>query len=72
MRSKHHSPALPNTSKSPSGLGRSEPTGQHISLGLLAKAQAYWGIASSSPPKKRLVVVPARQAYSHSASVGKR
>src|SRR5882672_9358631 len=38
---------------------------------LLCEHQPYWSAWPSSFPKLNFVVVPARQAYSHSASVGR-
>src|SRR5438128_10341511 len=53
------------------GLGFLAPTGGSLPLALpVNQAKCVNGAASS--PKENAVVVPARQAYSHSASDGKR
>src|SRR5258708_37641955 len=67
----HHSETFPYTSKSPSGFGRSCPTGQVWSAELTAD-HAYFSSRRSELPKNRLVVEPARAAYSHSCGVGSR
>src|SRR5215470_5461844 len=85
QQSSTHSQALPCMSKSPHELGLRLPTGMGPSVRVSlrqpsrqAKREprsanlAYAQSSVSSLPKLQLVVVPARAAYSHSASVGKR
>jgi len=60
----------------PKGFGANDPMGvvRIVPGGFLrgsAKLPPLAAAAASSPEEKR-VVVPARQAYSHSASVGRR
>src|SRR5262245_51996783 len=58
-------------SHSPHGFGFLTPTGGSLPLALpVNQAESPRTLASS--PKEYAVVVPARQAYSHSASVGRR
>src|SRR5687767_813800 len=54
--------------KLPTGVVRTDPKGLRFGSAKLAN---FSRLAASSPEEKR-VVVPARHAYSHSASVGKR
>src|SRR5687768_6026114 len=71
-RSCPHSHTLPYMSNSPRSFGLSWPTGHGRSLNVVPVYQAYSRSSSSLEPKKRLTVLPARQANSHSASVGRR
>src|SRR5436309_470904 len=75
-----NSPTLPCISQMPQALGRYEPTGTAFPrLGPIgAPPSGLWGqpplkfacVLSSLSPKAVAVVVPARHAYSHWASVG--
>jgi hypothetical protein len=67
----HHCKTLPCISNSPQSFGRSDPTGRERLLEF-TKYQAYFGSRSSPSPMDQPVTLPARQAYSHSASVGNR
>jgi hypothetical protein len=85
QQSSTHSQALPWTSKKPHGLALKLPTGA-VPWALAAPRQPlpqgngearsanfpYWQRSASSVPKLKLVPVPARAAYSHSASVANR
>ena len=66
--SQHHSQTFPCMSNSPQPFGSLLPP----EAVRLARNTAYFRRISSSPPLANSVVVPARQAYSHSASVGRR
>src|ERR1051325_2828268 len=68
----HHSIALPCMSNRPNGLGSFDATGCGAMPLLFLVNQAYWSNSDGSSPNEYCVVVPARQAYSHSASVGRR
>src|SRR5687768_362422 len=70
-QSRHHSQTLPCMSYRPHGLGRFRPTGCVLES-LFSEVQAYWSASVSASPKLKWFVVPARQAYSHSASEGSR
>src|SRR5215831_10362412 len=70
-KSWHHSQAFPAISKRPHALGLACPTGCDLSPEFDPN-QANSPEAASSSPKKNFVAVPARHAYSHSASVGSR
>src|SRR5262249_38556116 len=68
----HHSQALPCISKSPQSFALSLATGCVLPPEF-TRYQAYLASSASSLPKQYLVSpLPARQLYSHSASVGKR
>src|SRR5579862_1009207 len=75
-RSRHHSAALPCMSCRPHGFGFLSPTswGYISPLALPSPLrpphQAYSLSCVSSSPNEYAVVVPARHAYSHCASVG--
>ncbi len=72
---KHHSRAFPYMSNNPQGFGFFWPTGcggAIPSAAEFAKTQACSPSSSSESPKYQIVSVPARQAYSHSSSVGSR
>src|SRR5437763_1054513 len=58
-------------SNRPQGLGSFLPTGGSLP-GAFALYQQYLPKSSTLSPKEYAVVVPARQAYSHSASEGRR
>lgn len=71
----HHSRAFPYMSNNPQGFGFFWPTGCGTpipSAAEFAKTQACSPSASSESPKYQITSVPARQAYSHSSSVGSR
>ena len=55
----------------PHALGSFVPIGRYCPS-LLSQYQPCSSSPSASFPKEYAVVLPARQAYSHSASVGKR
>src|SRR5439155_25183106 len=62
---------LPCRSNKPKSFGRKLPTGWER-LAAFVVIQAYLVSRSSASPMHQRVTLPARQAYSHSASVGKR
>src|SRR5579871_5058555 len=75
----HHSWRLPCMSYRPKALGRYDPTAAvRFRNGPFAAAPngdaplKFACVEESVLPKWNTVVVPARQAYSHSASVGRR
>ena len=71
----HHSRAFPYMSNNPQGFDLFWPTGYGGSIpsaAEFAKIQACSPSSSSESPKYQIVSVPARQAYSHSSSVGSR
>src|SRR4029079_14422822 len=85
--SAHHSETLPIMSYSPHAFGRYDATGAGSKcpsfpriVGLIGSTGnteasamlAYLTSCSASSPCGKRVVLPARQAYSHSASVGRR
>ena len=70
-QSAHHCHTFPCMSYSPQAFGFFSPTGCVIPPEFLLNHATSANPASSSPQYQR-VVVPARQAYSHSASVGSR
>ena len=75
VQSVHHSNKLPCMSCKPHGLGFFDPTlWAYFSPAskALPSNHAYSPKFDLSSPNKYVVVVPARHAYSHSASVGRR
>ena len=66
-----HSIALPNMSNNPRSFGFNRPAGC-VFWPAFCGYQAYRGNHASEVPDGRNVEAPARQAYSHSASVGSR
>src|SRR5258708_1612693 len=65
----HHSPAFPSISTNPQALGAFWPQGCVLSS---AFSQYQATLSSSASQMGDLASPPARQAYSHSASVGSR
>jgi len=65
----HHSHTFPCMSYSPKAFGFLSPTGCVLPPEFLSY-HAYSPSSFSSSPKQNLLVLPARHAYSHSASVG--
>ena len=72
-QSEHHSHTLPCMSNRPHGLGFFKPTAWvYCSPAVLPANHAYSPNCFSSSPKGNVIFVPARHAYSHWASVGRR
>ena len=67
----HHSFTFPAMPKSPHGLGIRPHTGSTLSFACSADQQ-YSGARARERPKKKELVEPALQAYSHSTEVGRR
>src|SRR5262245_58963037 len=70
--SRHHSKTLPWTSKNPKSFGFNWPTGKAALPSHVDRHHAYSFRRPSEEPKNQVVLAPARQAHSHSASVGSR
>src|ERR1700675_2366175 len=72
QQSSTHSAALPAVSYSPKPLGRNEPVATICLLVGLPQVSHCARPEPTSLPHQNGVLVPARAAYSHSASVGRR